>query len=546
MTASSKTCQHYILVEQAYLRGMRKMSKGKKIVAGTLILAIAGVITRLLGFVYRVYMSNIIGAEGMGLYQLIMPIYSLAWALTCSGFTTTVSKLTSQEKAKGQLGNVRRILKISVLATTGLGLVVGAIMFFAADVIAMRFFNDGRIGLSLRLLAIAVPFMSAGSCLRGYFLGLQEHIVPAINQVIEQCVRMAVIFLIMGLFLPLGLEYAIAAATIGIVAEEIFSLLFVVGAYKLRQRKHGRERSKALMSLGAAWGMVLAMAMPLTANRVTGSFLAAFENALIPQRLQVYGMSASEAISSFGMMTGMAMPLIYFPTAFLVSLAISLVPAVSEAQAVNNVRQIAFTTNKAMLFAAVIGFGSASLFVVFSYELGMVIYNQDISWMLISLGIMSPFMYMQVVLAGILNGLGFQVFIFRNSLISSVINIAVIYFFVPVYGINAFVMGWLLSLVVIFTLEIRKLQDTFDLRFEFVQWFVKPLVSCLAAGLIVKLAANRYILDALGPRSGLVVAICVFGVVYSFFIVATGCLSRSELEMIKDALNLSRSNRPLA
>jgi len=514
------------------------MSRGQKIVAGALILTAAGVITRVLGFVYRVYMSNAIGAEGMGLYQLIMPVYSLAWALTCSGFTTTVSKLTAQEKAKGQLGNVRRILMLCVAATTGLGLVTGGVLFVFSGEIAIYFFNDERVGLSLRLLSLAVPFMAAGSCLRGYFLGLQEHMVPAINQVLEQCVRMAVIYLIMGLFLPFGLEYAIAAATIGIIAEEIFSFGFVVVAYKLRERK--TVPHPAVMSLRSAGGIVMAMALPLTANRVTGSFLAAFENALIPRRLQLYGMSASEAIAEFGKMTGMAIPLIYFPTAFLVSLAISLVPAVSEAQAVKNTHRISYTTGKAMLFAAIVGFGSAGLFIVFSYELGMVIYSQDISWMLVSLGIMSPFMYMQVVLAGILNGMGYQVFIFRNSLISSVICIAIIYIFVPVYGINAFVMGWLLSLLVIFTLEIRKLQESVDLHFEFAQWFVKPLVSCLAAGLFVKLAANRYIFELLGLRAGLVAAICIFGAVYTGSIFLTGCLSRKELELFRNTMHPSK------
>jgi len=515
------------------------MSRGRKIVAGALILTVAGVITRILGFVYRVYMSNMIGAEGMGLYQLIMPIYSLAWALTCSGFTTTVSKLTAQEKAKGEFGNVRRILAISVAATALLGVVTGVVMFFMADYIAMHFFNEARIGMSLRLLAVAVPFMAIGSCLRGYFLGLQEHIVPAVNQVLEQCVRMAVIFAIMGIFLPFGLEYAIAAAVIGIIAEEVFSFGFVVAAYKMKQRK--AERATPEMPFRVAAGVIMIMALPLTANRVTGSFLLAFENALIPQRLQLFGLSASEAIAEFGKMTGMAMPLIYFPSAFLVSLAISLVPAVSEAHAVKNIRQISFTASKAMLFAAVIGFGSASLFVIFSYELGMAIYNQDISRMLIGLGLMSPFLYMQVVLAGILNGLGFQVFIFRNSLISSVINIAVIYFFVPVRGIDAFVIGWLLSLVVIFALEIRKLQETVELNFEFMQWFVKPFVSCLAAGLFVKLVANRHIFEMFSLRTGLVAAICVFGLLYAVCIVLTGCFTREDFNMVRNALRTSSS-----
>ena len=138
------------------------MTRGRKIVTGAIILTAAGVITRILGFVYRVYMSNIIGAEGMGLYQLIMPVYSLAWALTCSGFTTTVSKLTAQEKARGAMGNVRRILKLSVAVTTGLGLFTALAMFLMSAMIADFFFQDARVGLSLRLLSLAIPFMAAG------------------------------------------------------------------------------------------------------------------------------------------------------------------------------------------------------------------------------------------------------------------------------------------------------------------------------------------------------------------------------------------------
>jgi len=464
-----------------------------------------------------------------------MPVYSLAWAITCAGFTTTVSKLTAQEKAKGEEGNVRQVLGICVTITTLLGLITGGLVYLLADEIAQNFFRDERITLSLRILSLAIPFMSAGSCLRGYFLGLQRPLVPSLNQVFEQCVRMAVVFFIAGMFVPLGLEYATAAATIGILAEEAFSFVFVFVSYKLELK--GRMRKRPTMRLTAAYSSVLAMALPLTANRVTGSFLSAFENALIPQRLQVYGMSSSEAISLFGQMTGMAMPLIYFPTAFLVSLAVSLVPAVSEAHAVRNLRQIAYTADKSMLLAGIVGFGSAGLFVVFAEELGQVIYNQDISHMLISLGMMSPFIYMQVVLSGILNGLGFQMFIFANSLVSSVINIAFVYFLVPVWGMDAFILGWLVSLVVIFGFEIRRLQQSVELRFEFGQWFVKPLISCVAAGLIVRYIAYNYIFgEALGGVLGLVAAIAIFASLYVGFIFSTGCLSLNEVNVLRKAM----------
>ena len=503
----------------------------KSIVTGALILTLAGIITRILGFVYRIYMSNVLGAEGMGLYQLILPVYALAWSISCAGFTTTISKLTAQEKAKGEMGNVKRFLKQAVVITAVMGTLVAVLLYFSAEFIAVTIFREPRIALSLRIIAFGVPFMAAGSCLRGYFFGLQQTIIPAVNQVLEQIVRMAVIFLIVDYFIPMGLEYASAAAAIGIMAEEIFSFAFIAVSYRLKKKRGLRDKLPSLPS-GRALLMIVTMAAPLTANRVAGSLLSAFENALIPQRLQVYGLSAQESISLYGQITGMAMPLIYFPSAFLLSLSISLVPAVSEASAVGNARRIHYTASKSMLFASIIGFGAAAVFIVFASELGLVIYNQDIARMLILLGIMCPFLYMQVVLSGILNGLGYQMFIFRNSLISSAISIGFIFFLTPHRGVDAFILGWFASLIVVCFLEIKKLRQSVDLQFEFANWFVKPLLSGLGAGLVVRLLAGRYVFAAFGDIGGLVIGIGLLGMLYMLLILLLGCLSVSDLRVL--------------
>ncbi len=503
----------------------------KSIVSSAIILTCAGIITRILGFVYRIYMSNMMGAEGMGLYQLILPIYSLAWSLACSGFTTTISKLTAQEKAKGEYGNMRRLLRQSVMLTTGIGLVIAVVLFYTAELTAVLIFKDTRTTLALQILAFAIPFMSAGSCIRGYFFGLQETMIPAINQVFEQVVRMVVVFLLAGTFMPLGLEFACAVALIGIVAEEAFSFLFAFVAYK--KSKVRELYKKPSITPGKSLAMLLAMAIPLTGTRVMGSLLATFENILIPLRLQVHGMTGKEAISAFGQITGMAMPLIYFPSAFLMSLAISLVPAVSEASAVKNFQKIKYTASKSILFSSIIGFGAAAIFVVFASELGQVIYHQDISMMLILLGVMCPFLYMQLVLSGILNGLGFQVFIFRNSLISSVINIGFIYFLVPKQGLKGFIIGWFVSLIIICAIEVAKLRESVELNFEFGNWFFKPVISALATGLTVKYFANKFIYNMFGEVMGLVVSITLLVLLYSVFILVTGCLSREDLSGLK-------------
>lgn len=501
------------------------------IVTSALILTAAGVITRILGFVYRIYMSNAIGAEGMGLYQMIMPVYGLAWSIACSGFTTTVSKLTAQERAKGEYGNMGRILKQSVCITTLIGILLSFILFFCAPVAAAYFFKDMRTMLSLQILSLALPFMAAGTCVRSYFIGLQETLVPAVNQVLEQCVRMVVIFFLAGFLIPRGLEYACAAAVIGIVCEEVFSLVYIVLSY--RKFKNARHFVKPpSMSSSQSLALILSMALPLTGNRVTGSLLATLENILIPQRLQMFGMTSSEAISAFGRISGMAMPLIFFPSALLQALSTALVPAVSESIAKNDYAGIRRTLSKSVVFASVIGMGTACVFVTFPHELGQAIYRQEIGEMLMLLGIMCPFMYIQIVFSGALNGLGCQAFIFRNSLLSSLINIVFIYFLVPVKGINAFILGWFVSLIIICALEIEKIRKSVDMDIEYINWFVKPCLSALATGLSVERLADKFIFPVLGGWKGLFASLFLLVTLYVFFIIATGCLSMSDLQHV--------------
>ena len=506
----------------------RKIGKG--IVQSTLILTVASLINRLLGFGYRIYMSNILGPEGMGLFQLIMPIYALAWSISCSGLTTSVSKLVAAEKAKGQYGNMGRILKQALAISTSLGFVLTIVLFFFSDTIAARMFNDERLTISLKILSLSFPFMAAGSCVRGYFMGLQETMIPAISQVFEQCIRLAVIYLLAASMMPLGLAYATAAAMIGIFAGEVLSFVFVILSYKGYKLKWKYFKKPTISSRESLY-MLGAMALPLTFNRITGSLLSAFENLMLPRRLVAYGMTNSEALSEFGKISGMAMPLVQFLSALLVSLSISLVPAVSEAMTLNNFGRISNTVSKVMLFTTITGIGSAGVFIMLANELGEIIYNQNIAHILILLGIMCPFMYMQTTLSGILNGLGEQVFIFRNSLISSAISIAFIMLIVPRMGLNGYILGSFIGLVIICSLSLNKIRLSTRIEINVLDWFIKPGLSSLLTVLAVRLI-KRQIFDLLGNAAGLFAVLMLTGLVYMSLIVATGCFSRDDMRAI--------------
>ena len=514
--------------------------KRKSIMVGALMLTAAGIITRVLGFVYRIYMSNTIGAEGMGLYQLIMPVYSLAWSITCSGFTTTISKIVAQENAAREYGNMGRALKQALVITGAISALLTALLFFGADSIGNLVFRDTRTILSLRILAAAIPFMTAGSCIRGYFLGLRETTEPAFGQIIEQCARMAVIYAIAPIFMPRGLAFTCAAAVIGIVAGEAIAFVFSFGTYLTFKRKHRllKPPSKSSRQLLA---LMLPMALPLTANRITGSFLSMWENTLIPQKLREFGMSQADAMSAYGRITGMALPLVFFPSALLTALAITLVPAISEALADGNLERsrakIRATAAKSIRFTNIIGFCAAALFLVLPDELGRLIYKQELGGLLLLLGGLCPFWYINITLGGILNGLGKQGFIFRNSLLSSAINIGFVYFLVPRYGINAFLLGWFLSLLGVTLVSLWKIKAETGIRYDVGNSLLKPLLAMLASAAVTEYITNHAIALWFSGYFALIVSAGLLVGIYLAMVLGMGCISRTELQ------KMLRSNR---
>lgn len=371
--------------------------------------------------------------------------------------------------------------------------------------------------------------ISAGSCIRGYFFGLQDSVVPALSQVFEQLIRILTIVSLAALFIPRGLEYACAAAVIGIVMGEILSFIFVFISY-LGFKKKNSLNSKPTMSPTAAFLCITSMALPLTASRVTGSLLSTVENILIPQRLQLFGQTGQSAMSTYGSLTGMAMPLIQLPTAFLMAISITLVPAISEASAVRNNKRIQYTTTRTLLFTAMIGIGAASVFAVFPSEISIAVYNQSqLGDILFKLAFVCPLLYLQITLTGLLNGLGEHFFIFKNNILSSIINILFIYYCLPLYGIDAFIVGWLISLIVTVFFSIRRVMRCTQAHISLIHILAKPMLAVLASGLLAK-----YLSSILEPtRTAFAMCISIMLLLYFIFLLLLGCITKEDIKMIK-------------
>lgn len=507
------------------------MSK-KSIIKGAAILTAANLITRVMGFFNRVYMSNAIGIEGMGLYQLVMPIYLLSWSITSSGFSTTISRITAKENAKKHYGNISKTVKVSIFICMLISVIVSVTMYFGSDFIANNLIKDSRTAISLKILAFAVPFMSAGSCMRGYFLGMQQQGIPAISQILEQTVRIIVIVVLSPLLADRGLEYACAAAITGVLLGESFSCLFTAISYKGLSKKPKYTYSTDI-STAKCTTLILSMAIPLSATRISSSLLSALENILIPQRLQLYGHSTEMAMSTFGNLTGMALPLIMLPSSFLMAISTTLVPALSETQATGSISKSAYVADKSLKFTIITGLCFTGIFMLFPHEICQIVYSKkELGDMLLKLAVICPFLYMHITLSGILNGLGCHSLIFKSSLLSSAINLTFIYFAMPKIGTDAFIIGMTISLICVVSLAIHNVRKITKLKFSVYKNIFVPILCTGASFLAIKALIFEKALTIYSVLFNMM----IFCIIYLVLLLLTGAISQKDIAAIIPAV----------
>ncbi len=498
----------------------------KSLIYSTLILTLASIITRLIGFVYRIYMSNELGAYGMGQYQLIMPVYMLSWGLICSGFTISISKLVSQEHAKKEFGNMQKYLVVGTTISFILSLIFSFILYNFSTYIAVTFFDTKEISQGFKILTFGLPFMSIGSCIRGYFLGLQQPNSPSLAQVLEQFARIGSIFLFVNLFGMLTIEIAI----LGIAIAEAISTIYIVLSYLVFKHRHRLQVTEATISTSTSVNILLAMALPIIANRVLTSFLTTYENILITQKLGEFGLSKQSALISLGSSTGMAMPLIFFPTAVITSIGVSLVPAISASVATKNLSKVNYLVNRTLLFTSVIGFGVAMLFMVFGYEISFLVYKQNLGYELFCLALSAPLMYIQIILSSTLNGLGLQFYTFVNSIISSIIALLVIYFVMPQYGMIGFYLAIFASCLFTVASNSLKISEKANVKLDFTNICIKPLIVALATGLTTNLLFNNLKIENM--MLDLLIFSGVMCVIYGILCISVGIITTKDIKKV--------------
>ncbi len=426
------------------------MKRNNPFITGTIILTLTGLLSRLIGFFYRIYLSRLFGEEGMGVYQLLSPVLSLTFSVTAAGLQTAISKYVAGEAAAKNYKASFRVLMTGLFLSILLSLPCTGIMLRFSELIAARFLLEPRTASMLRIIALSVPLGAVHSCINGYFYGVKKAGIPAATQLIEQFFRVACVFLASYTAGLKGGAPTINVAVVGLVVGEFGAMVVSIAAVYLRfcqlcsTKGIRRNAAKALRPAAAYLSVtakLLALSVPLSLTRIVINLLQSVEAVYIPSMLQAYGYDSATALSVYGVLTGMALPLIFFPNALTGSISLMLLPVVSEADAAGNMA--ARKTVSSCLFLG----GICTLgFLLLGRPVGQLLFHSELAGIFIcSLSFICPFLYLCATLTSILHGLGKAGSIFFVNVSSLLLRLAFVFWLLPRFGIDSYIAGMLLS-----------------------------------------------------------------------------------------------------
>lgn len=456
-------------------------------IKGTMVLILAGLVVKVLGFINRIILAKMIGAEGMGLYQMAVPTLTLIISLSTFGLNVAISKMVAEADARGDQKRIRSVLQISLLIVTFLSIIFTTVMIAGARIISESLLTDDRAFYSLIAISPIVPIVAISSVFRGYFQGKQNMNPTATSQIIEQIIRIfTVLFLAMWL-LPKGVEFAAAGAMIGIVIGELGGMLSLLWQFRKQKMpqvwKHHKIKEIYQKNKETFQGL-LQISLPVTTSRIVGSLTFFIEPIVVAQSLAIAGITTTAATQFYGQLAGMAIPLLVFPTFFTYSLSVSLVPAVSEAQSSKNYNLVHRRIYQSLRMALIIGAPCSALLFIFAHPLSQLLYSDDhVGHFLRMMAPYSILLYFQGPLQAALQGLGYANVAMRNTIIGAILKTGSIFLLAsrPEIGFDGAVLSVNISIVTVSLLHFFSVSKLTGFTLKLAD-FIKIGVSVTLAG----------------------------------------------------------------
>ena len=422
-------------------------------IRNALLLSLVSILMRGLAVSFSAYVNRKIGPESMGLVTLTMSVYGFAVTVALSCVNLGAVRMTSARCAELEGADAAswryamgRVMRAAAGYSLLFGLTSGAVLYLSSEMVAEKLLADMRTLDSLRVLALSLPFISLSSALSGYFTGIRKAAKNAAATVAEQAVKIAVTSAALTLILPGNVEAACFAVVGGSAVSEAWTLLLHIILWLTdSKRPGGRIPGKEKKRIPAHIGEAASISFPAAVGTYARQGLTTLEHLAIPKGLIRSGLTRQSALSVYGLLQGIAFPLVMFPYAVIHSFTSLLVPEMSEMQAAGDMEGIRGTVGKVYRASAVFSVLACGIFVNYAPELGRMIYHSgEAARFTVMLGLLVPFMYLDTAVDAVLKGLGEQVYSMKVNIADAAAGLVLVTLLTPVFGIDGYILTiWL-------------------------------------------------------------------------------------------------------
>lgn len=511
-------------------------------IQNALILTASSLILRTAGTFFGVYLSGKIGAAGMGLFQLIFTAYMLFATFATSGISLAVTRIVSESTAMGVPETGVAAVRRCLLFCVSYGLLAMTALYLLSDFIAARWLLDERAALPLKILSPSLPCLAVASCLRGYFIAVGKVEKSMASDFLENFVYIGLVMLFVDSALPKGLAFSCSVLMGASTSADILSVLFSLHLY--------RKEKKLYKTISPPKGIgkkVLRISLPIAAGSYVRSGLATIENMLIPRGLTRYEGSSEAALARYGLVKGMVLPVLFFPSVFFSSFCSLLVPEVARAGSVGDGKRIEAVTARALRVTLLFSFITSGFFYAFSFSLGETLYQSREAGLLMRvLSPLVPLLFLDTVVDSLLKGLDQQVNSLKYNTIDTALRVVLIFFLVPKMGVSGYIIVLFAGSLVNVALSLMKLIKVSLVRIRLVKWIFGPILSCAFSVTLISLVWRLPGIREISGFWALIPQILLSLGAYLLMLYASGCAGKEDVRSFKRLLTQNRGEKPFS
>ncbi len=475
------------------------------------LLTASNITTGILGFIFSIYLSHILGPEGMGLYNLVMPIYNLFICLMSAGISASISKISAVYTAKNENNNLVKTINNVAVFNFIWGLIICILVFIFAPYIGKYGVNDIRTIDAIKVTCPAMIFIALSNILKGYFWGTSKITIPASIDILEKALRIVTVAFLIYLFSAKELTLLVTLCYVALCLGELQSLLLLYIYYrrcisKLPKSYEKPERRSQLLF------NVLVICLPLTLNGFLSNIFATLSTLIIPRCLVYSGFTHSEALSMIGKFSGMAMMIIGMPMIVVSSINTLLIPDLSQSISKGNYYDISVRIRKVIKIAFILGLATTVICCLIPDSLGEIFYKRnDLGNYIKYASLSAPVFFTSTTMFGILNGINKQGIILRNSLIIAVLELIGLFIFTSIKSINIY--GYTITLfltsIISLVMNIYEIKKHIDLTLSITNTVIYLLLSALT---FYVLNIIKNLLNPLSIAMNIILIFATFGI----------------------------------